>query len=91
MIFVTLCKAKSGTQVERTARRLDYQYPEGMRVLGEWWLQTPDPEVVLVTEADGPAAMLAARSAWDDFFDITIFPAVAAEEGMAIARQAMAK
>jgi len=51
MVFVTLCRVRSGTSKERTARRLDYQYPEGMRVLGEWWLQTPDPEVILVTEA----------------------------------------
>jgi hypothetical protein len=91
MVFVTLCKVRSGTSKERTARRLDYQYPEGLRVLGEWWLQSPDPEVILISEADSVAPMLAARAAWDDVFDITILPAVTAEEGMAIARQAMAK
>jgi hypothetical protein len=63
MIFVTMCRARSGTSMERTARRLDYQYPQGTRVLGEWWLQTTDPEVILVTEADSVVAMLAARAA----------------------------
>jgi len=91
MIFVTFCKVRAGTSRDRTLRRLDYQYPEGMRVLGEWWLQTPDPEVVLVTEADSVVPMLAARAAWDDVFEITILPAVSAEEGMAIARQAAAQ
>ena len=57
----------------------------------EYWLQTPDPTVVAITEADSIAPIMAVTSVWDDVFDITVIPAVTGEEGMAIARQVMAK
>jgi hypothetical protein len=91
MLFVTLLKTRAGTSKERIARRLEWQYPAGMQLVAEYWLQTPDPNVIVVAEADSIASMMAATSAWDDVHDITVIPAVTAEEGMAIARQAMAK
>ena len=91
MLFVTLLKTRAGTTKERIARRLEWQYPEGMRLVAEYWLQTPDPNVIVVVEADSIAPIMAATSAWDDLDDITVIPAVTAEEGMALARQAMAQ
>ncbi len=81
MVFITLCRVRSRhlEGAHRPPPRL--RYPEGMRVLGEWWLQTPDPEVILITEANSAAPMLAARAAWDDVFDITILPAVRPKKG----------
>ena len=90
MLFVALGKGRAGTVQERTARRLEWQYPEGAHVVAEYWLQTQDPNVITVFEADSIAPIMAATSPWDDVFDFTIVPAVSAEEGMEIARRLMA-
>lgn len=89
MLFVAICKA-TATMRERMARRLDYTWPEGMTVLAEYWLQTPDPGVIVVTEADSIEAMMAAVTEWDDVFDISIFPAVTAEDGLRLAKASLA-
>jgi hypothetical protein len=82
-------KAKAGTSKERTARRLDWEYPEGMRLVGEYWLQGVDPNCISVVETDSVATMMQAIADWDDLFDISVFPAVTAEEGMQLARGMM--
>jgi hypothetical protein len=89
MLFVALCKVRSATERERAGRRLQWQYPEGLRVLGEYWLQTPDPNVIIIAEADDIAPLMASIGAWDDVFDISIVPAIAAEDGMELARRMM--
>jgi hypothetical protein len=76
---------------ERIARRLEYAYPEGVKVLGEYWTFGADPAVVLVTEAEDPGAIMAATAAWDDAFEFTILPAVTAEEGIRVAKAALAQ
>ena len=89
MLFVSLLKVRSGTLKERTARRVQWQYPEGMRMVAEYWLQTPDPHVICVAEADSIAPIMAAVAEWDDVFDITVIPAITAEEGIELAKQMM--
>jgi hypothetical protein len=90
MLFVALGKVRAGTVQERTARRLEWRYPEGAKVVAEYWLQTQDPNVITVFEADTIAPIMAATTPWDDVFDFTIVPAVSAEEGLEIARHMMA-
>lgn len=87
MLFVGLFKAKAGTGKEAIARRAQYQLPEGVHPVAEYWLQTPDPSVILVCEADSVAPMMVAINAWDDLFDITVIPAITAEEGLEVAQQ----
>jgi hypothetical protein len=87
MLFVALGKVRAGTVQERTARRLEWQYPEGARVIAEYWLQKQDPNVITVFEADSIVPIMAATSPWDDVFEFTIVPAVSAEEGLEIARR----
>jgi len=41
MLFTALLKVKAGTVVERTTHRLEWQYPDGVTVVAEYWLQTP--------------------------------------------------
>lgn len=89
MLFVALLKVRSGTDKERTARRVQWQPPEGMRPVAEYWLQTPDPHCISIVEADSIAPIMAAVSQWDDVFDITVIPAITAEEGIELAKQAM--
>jgi len=89
MLFVSLLKVRSGTSKERISRRAGWQYPDGMRLVAEYWLQTSDPAVISIDEADSNAPIMAAVAQWDDFYDITVIPAVTAEEGLQLAQQMM--
>ena len=91
MLFVALMKAKAGSTIlSRTERRLDWAYPEGAKVIGEYWLTTDDPNVVTVVEANDVGLVFDAIRQWDDVFDIEVYPAVTAEFGIARARQQFA-
>ena len=90
MLYLTLCKAHAPAK-ERIARRLEYVYPEGLKVLGEYWTFGADPAVVLVTEGDDPGPIMAATAAWDDAFEFTTVPAITAEEGIGLAKAALAQ
>lgn len=89
MLFVTLLKPSGGTPQERAARRLQWQYPEGLRPVAEYWLQTTDPAVIAVYEADSVAPIMAVNIEWSDLFDITVVPAVTADEGLRLLQQMM--
>ena len=90
MMFVALLKTRgNNTFQEGVARRMQWDYPEGVRVLGEYWLETESPRVVSVMEVDGMDAFGQIRMHWNDMFEIEVFPAVTGEQGMEMARQAM--
>jgi hypothetical protein len=89
MLFVALLKATASTPKERIARRAQWQYPEGVRVVAEYWLQTADPTVISIFEADSVAPIMATLADWGDVFDITVVPAITAEEGLQLAQQMM--
>lgn len=87
MLFVALCKQIPGTQEESSARRMEWAWPEdGPVVVAEYWLQTDDPTVIIAFEADHVGPMMLASAAWSDVFEISIYPAVTAEEGMELMR-----
>ena len=87
MLFVALFKAKAGTPQERTARRLQWQHPEGIRPVAEYWLMSSEVTVVNIFEADSVQPILAVTMQWADVFDITVVPAMTAEEGLQWAQQ----
>ena len=89
MLFVALLKATASTTKERIARRAQWQFPEGIRPVAEYWLQTADPTVVAIFEADSVTPIMATLADWGDVFDITVVPAVTAEEGLKLAQQMM--
>ncbi len=92
MLFVLLLKTRPGaTFQEGGSRRLQWQYPEGLNVLGEYWLETDTPRVVSIVEAENMAPFGAIRMQWGDLFEIDVFPAVTAEQGMEMLRQAMSE
>ena len=86
MLFVTLGKPKAASK-QRIARRVDWKYPAGLRVLGEYWLMSGDPALVLICEADDAGAILSAITEWDDVLDLTVIPAITAEQGLTLAKQ----
>ncbi len=89
MLFISLLRTSAGTPQETAARRLKWQYPEGVRPVAEYWLQTNDPAVISIFEADSVASIMAINVEWGDVFDITIVPAVTAEDGLGLLRQMM--
>jgi len=88
MLFVALLKARPGTQQQRIARRMEWQAPDvGAKVVGEYWLETPDPACVAVFTADKISQLWAIFTGWDDLFEISIYPATTAEEGLELLKQ----
>ena len=62
-------------------------YSEGSPVVAEYWLQSPDPAVIVVCKADHIGRLWAIFTAWRDLFEITIVPAVEAKEGLELLKQ----
>ncbi len=90
MLFVVLLATHPGASFqEGGARRLQWQPPEGMNIVAEYWLETNAPRVVAIVEAESAAPFGTLRMEWGDLFDIEVFPAVTAEEGMEMLRQTM--
>ena len=90
MLFVALLKTRPGSTFQEGAtRRLAWEYPKGVNVLAEYWLETDSPRVVAIMEADSMAPFGELRMHWGDLFGIEVFPAVTAEQGMDMLRQAM--
>lgn len=87
MLFVVVLRAHAGTLNERAARRMQWDYPEGVKPVAEYWLQTDDPSVISVVEVEDVGLLTALRMAWDDLFEIDAFPAVTAQEGLEMLRR----
>jgi hypothetical protein len=89
MLFVATLKRKDLSPKETMARRLNWSYPEGVKLIAEYWLQGSDLATISILETDDHAAILAVTTTWADAFDIKISPAMTAEDGMAIAKKMM--
>ncbi len=87
MLFVDTLKGVQGTSKERVERRLKWQYPDGVRPIAEYWLQGNDPTVIGIFEADSVAPIFQIRAEWGDVFDVTVVPAITAEEGLQLAQK----
>ena len=89
MLFVALLNSKAGTPKERIARRAQWKYPEGMKPIAEYWVQTAKPDVISIFEADSVAPIMGTLAEWGDAFDISVYPAITAEDGLELAKQMM--
>jgi hypothetical protein len=89
MLFGLVMRARPGTLNERAVRRMQWQVPEGVTIVAEYWFPTDDPSVVAIVEADNPAAVTPIRLAWDDLFDTEVFTVVTSEQGLEQLRQMM--
>ncbi len=89
MLFVALGKARGGNQKERIARRMAWQSPQlpGAEVVAEYWLHTDDPHLIVVFKAEHIGQMWAAFGDWDDLLQISVYPAISAEEGLEVLKQ----
>jgi hypothetical protein len=91
MLFVVIGKPKAASSgKERIARRVSWEYPAGMRMIAEYWPMSTEIAVIAVAEADNVASIMSAIVDWDDVFDLTVTPAMTAEQGLELARQMQA-
>lgn len=65
-------------------RRAAWQYPEGIRVIAEYWPTAADLQVVSIFSAEDFGSVMELELEWSDVFDIDIHPAVSADEGLKI-------
>ena len=65
-------------------RRAAWSYPEGIRPIAEYWPSADQVQVVTIFAAETFAPVMELEFEWNDVFDITICPAVSAEEGLRI-------
>ena len=65
-------------------RRAAWKYPEGIRTIAEYWPSASDVQVVTIFSADDYASIMEVVFEWNDVFDIQVFPAVSAEDGLKI-------
>ncbi len=94
VLFVALFREKEGGSVSLDtylARRM--QGPqigkaptkgriEGLELIGEYWLQTPDPKIVVIFTAESDAPILEMSAEWEEDFDVVVVPANKVEDLM---------
>jgi Protein of unknown function (DUF3303) len=72
-------------------RRAEWKYPDGLNVIGEYWLASNDPAVVVVFETDASNVMLEIGMTWGDVFEIQISPALSSDEGLRVGPEIMSR
>jgi len=65
-------------------RRAGWKYPDGIRVIAEYWPISSAVTVVTIFSTDSPDTLLELELEWGDVFDIDVYPAVSAEDGLRI-------
>jgi hypothetical protein len=65
-------------------RRASWQYPDGIKVIAEYWPMAADYQVVSIFSAERFDAIMEVAFQWNDVFDIAVYPAVSADEGLRI-------
>ena len=89
MLLAVVMRAHPGTLNERYARRVQWQYPQGITPVAEYWIHSSELSVFAVVEAESSEPLAAMRMEWDDLFEIDVFPVVTAEEGLERLRRTM--
>jgi Domain of unknown function (DUF3303) len=88
MDYVMLLRWKQGlTREQRDGaliNRAGWSYPSSVKVVAEYWPAAEDPAVVSIFQTDDFAALMEIDLTWGDRFDVTVIPAVSAEDGLKI-------
>ncbi len=95
MDYVALLRFRpSVSSADRDAalfRRAAWEYPAGLDVIAEYWPMSSDVTVVAIFSTDDIAAIMELESEWNDAFDIDVFPALSAEDGLRIGADVFAR
>lgn len=94
MEYVVLLRWKQGlTRDQRDGalmHRAAWNYPNGVRLIAEYWPVAEDPAVVSIVQTDNYAALMDINLTWGDVFDLTALPAISAEDGLKIGSDVLA-
>jgi Domain of unknown function (DUF3303) len=86
MIYVWLANWKPGLSREQMdgalMRRAAWSYPDGINVLGEYWLGGHRPAVISIFETDDFSTIMELAFTWQDVFEIACEPACTPEQGL---------
>jgi len=95
MDYVMLLRWKQGlTRDQRDGalmHRAGWNYPSGVKLIAEYWPAAEDPAVVSIFQAGDYAALMEVAFTWGDTFDITVIPAISAEDGLKIGPDVMGR
>jgi hypothetical protein len=95
MEYVMLLGWKQGlTRDQRDGalmQRAGWNYPGGVKVIAEYWPAAEDPAVVSIFQTEDFSALMEIEFTWGDIFDITVIPAISAEEGLKLGPDAMGR
>ncbi|MCW2533631.1 MAG: hypothetical protein JWP62_3201 [Blastococcus sp.] len=65
-------------------RRAAWQYPDGVKLIAEYWPMSGEYQVVTVFAAETIAPIMEIEFEWNDVFDVTVSPAISADEGLRV-------
>jgi len=92
LLYVSILSFKASLsaaeQQAALGRRATYQFPDGYRAVAEYFLAGPT-QVINVGEAETFEPLFKLILDWQDVFDIAVYPAVTAEEGLQIGARLM--
>jgi hypothetical protein len=88
MEFIALLRFRpSVPAAERDAalmRRAAWQYPDGVKMIAEYWPMSAEYQVITVFAAETIAPIMEIEFEWNDVFDISVSPAISADEGLRV-------
>jgi len=88
MDFVVLLKFRSSLSAADAdaalGRRAAWKYPDGIQVIAEYWPLSSAVQVVSILSAESIEKLMEVFFEWDDVFDIDVYPAVSADDGLRI-------
>jgi hypothetical protein len=83
---VALFSLKEGIDQAKLARvmgrRADYEFPEGISLIGEYWTSKGSPAVLAIFEDDDAAALMINAVTWMHTFHTDVFPVNMWEKGL---------
>ena len=95
MDYVAFLRFRNGVAAaERDAalgRRANWQYPDAVRMIAEYWPMSSDVTVVSIFSTDQIDGIFQFQLEWSDVFDIEVHPAVSAEDGLRIGPDVMSR
>ena len=93
MDYVMLLRWKQGLARDdrdgALVQRAGWKYPDGVKLIAEYWPAADDPAVVSVFQTDDYAGLMEIGMTWGHLFDVTILPAVSAEDGLKVGPEVM--
>jgi len=95
MDFVALLKFRSSISAAEAdaglGRRAAWKYPDGIQVIAEYWPLSSAVQVVSILSAESVEKVMELVFEWNDIFDIDVYPAVSAEEGLRVGPELFAR